>query len=554
MRAETQFHLSTLPLYFAQAELAQAHAAGAVSGEVDEAARLSLTSRFHDIELGMRKLASYVTQHNLGRRSLTVAKHCNLRAQALLRRGGKHALRSGKNRILLWHSCSCCDVICCIADAADIAKAKEVVNQALEVVLGNERQQLQPQFAPTVAVSDAINCTSLQSMLSSAYGAMVSATTSSHVRQLLTGHLVLSPPQHLPVSSIVSVHTFHTLADVILTAPDASSDDLLCCVDLLEASRDAVTKLCDTIRSTYSFVPIVAQGETESRLRAEAASCGALCVTALLRLGQTMGANAVLSHDSLDVAGIRTSMLVLKHCERLVHTLADSSHTVDHVLSDGHRWLSLCDAYELVAKAVLAGQPKRGPETEACVVYCGWNWQLTASGRQTPVNSLQSTSVPVSEVSQPITDDGRGDTMAIVTPRETIEFFHASPCEAVLPIIISAKLCASEAKSCVSSATELVLAHTGLGNGLAGLRASKPSALSAVRSARASRATVRTQNDACNSLRTSVSSRVKALRRLQQVVMAAECRDVFGEDIDGENSDASESCASLDVGDVQMVL
>jgi hypothetical protein len=95
VRAETQFHLSTLPLYYAQAELAKSHAAGAVSEDADETARLAFTQRFQDIELGMRKLASYVTQHNLGRRSLTVAKHCMLRARALLRRGGELCVGCG---------------------------------------------------------------------------------------------------------------------------------------------------------------------------------------------------------------------------------------------------------------------------------------------------------------------------------------------------------------------------------------------------------------------------------------------------------------------------
>jgi hypothetical protein len=445
------------------------------------------------------------------------------------------------------------DALCDFVTVSDTAKAREVVLQALEVVLGYEKQQLQQNFSSTAALTDGIDCSSVQSMLKSAYGPLVSGTMSAHVRQSLTGHVVLNPLQTLPVSSLVSIRTYHTVADALLSSSEASSEELLCCVDLLEAGTAAAAKLCDTIRSTYSFVPLVAHSDAESLLLTQAAKSRGLCVTALLRLGQTIGANAVLSHDTLDIASVRTSMFILKHCEMIVQRAANGSHSVDAILSDGQRWLSLCDAYELVGKAVMAGLPK-SILASGCDVYHGWRWHVGVSGRQTPLSSVHSTSVPVSEVSQPITDDGRGDTTAVITPKDVVDFSHASPCEAVLPMLIHAKLCANEAKACGSKASELVLAHAGLGHGLAGLRATKPSALSAVRSARASRVAVRAQNDACNALRAGAKSREKALRKLQRVVMATECRDVFGEDVDAENSETSDTSASLDVSDVHMIL
>lgn len=56
--------------------------------DTENDAALSVTQRFGDVEIGMRKLAAYVCQYNLAGDSLAVAEGLTERGKALLRKGG----------------------------------------------------------------------------------------------------------------------------------------------------------------------------------------------------------------------------------------------------------------------------------------------------------------------------------------------------------------------------------------------------------------------------------------------------------------------------------
>lgn len=99
------------------------------------------------------------------------------------------------------------------------------------------------------------------------------------------------------------------------------------------------------------------------------------------------------------------------------------------------------------------------------------------------------TSTPLFEEGKEEEGKGKESTTltAVVHPRPKDPFLSASVCEVVMPALAQAKVCLNVSNYHISSAAEVAGNLAGLSRAMAGLRATNPKGLSAVRVARVER-------------------------------------------------------------------